>query len=204
MKARLLAITAKILTGSNVRWVNCQPDTCQRVYFANHTSHLDTLVLWAALPAEVRTLTRPVAARDYWKAGKIRFYLATRVFNAVLIEREHVSRQNNPLDVVLEAIGDRYSLILFPEGTRGLGPEVAPFKCGLYHLARARRDLELVPVYLENLNRILPKGEFLPVPLLSSILFGPPIRLMDNEPKAAFLERARQTLCSSKYSQILP
>lgn len=204
MKVSLLAATAKILTGANVRWVSCQPDTCQRVYFANHTSHLDALVVWAALPPDVRALTRPVAARDYWEEGTIRCYLATRVFNAVLIEREHVSRKNNPLCVLLNAIGERYSLILFPEGTRGLGPELGPFKCGLYHLARGRPDLEFVPVYIENLSRMLPKGEFIPVPLLSSVLFGPPMRLMDNEDKAAFLERARKALCSLKDCPSLP
>lgn len=201
MKAPLLATAARVFAGSSARWVNCQPDTRQRVYFANHTSHLDTLVVWAALPAEVRALTRPVAARDYWEAGKIRFYLATRVFNAALIDREHVSRKNNPLDVLLKAMGESHSLILFPEGTRSSGLEVGPFKCGLYHLARSRPDLELVPVYIENLNRILPKGEVIPVPLLSTVLFGRPIGVMENEPKAGFLERARQALCSLKHSQ---
>jgi 1-acyl-sn-glycerol-3-phosphate acyltransferase len=198
MKAPALAALVRILTGVSIRWVHCQPDARQRVYFANHTSHLDTLVLWAALPEEIRDLTRPVAARDYWEVGRVRRYLATKVFHAVSIERANVTKHNNPLGLVLGAMGDRYSVILFPEGGRNEGPDVGEFKCGLYHLSRTRPDLELVPVHIENLNRILPKGEFLPVPLLSSITFGPPIRLMENEPKAEFLQRAREAVCSLK------
>jgi 1-acyl-sn-glycerol-3-phosphate acyltransferase len=198
MKAPALAALVRILTGVSIRWVHCRPEARQRVYFANHTSHLDTLVLWAALPEEIRDLTRPVAARDYWEVGRVRHFLATRVFHAVSIERANVTKHNNPLDLVLGAMGDRYSVILFPEGGRNEGPDVGEFKCGLYHLSRARPDLELVPVHIENLNRILPKGEFLPVPLLSSITFGPPIRLMENEPKTVFLQRAHEAVCSLK------
>ena len=198
MRAPVLSAAARILTGASIRWVDCQADPRQRVYFANHTSHLDTWVLWAALPAEVRDLTRPVAAMDYWAAGPVRRYLATRVFQAVLVERSNVTKENNPLDLLLKAMGDHHSLIFFPEGGRNPGPEVREFKCGLYHLARNRPDVEFVPVYLENLNRVLPKGEFLPVPLLCRITFGAPMRLRQGESKGAFLERARQSLCALK------
>jgi len=198
MKTPVLAALVRLLTGASVRWVNCEPDPRQRVYFANHTSHLDMLVLWAALPKEIRDLTRPVAARDYWEVGRVRRYLASKVFHSVLIDRFHITKHNNPLDLVLGAMGDRNSVILFPEGGRNPGPDVGEFKCGLYHLSKAKPNLELVPVYIENLNRILPKGEFLPVPLLSSITFGPAIRLMENEPKAVFLQRAREAVCSLK------
>jgi hypothetical protein len=68
------------------------------------------------------------------------------------------------------------------------------FKSGLYYLGKKRPDLELVPVYLDNMNRVLPRGEFLPVPLLSCITFGPPIWLEKGEPKAQFLERAREAV----------
>ncbi len=198
MKSPVLAALVRILTGASVRWVNCAPDPRQRVYFANHTSHLDALVLWAALPGEVRELTRPVAARDYWETGHVRHYLASTAFHAILIERANVTKQSNPLDLILKAIEDRYSAILFPEGGRGQGPDVGEFKCGLYHMRRARPDLEFVPVYIENLNRILPKGEFLPVPVLSSVTFGPPVQFVENEPKPLFLRRAREAVCSLK------
>ncbi len=196
--AHALALTARIISGASVRWIDCQPDTCQRVYFANHTSHLDALVLWASLPGEVRRLTRPVAARDYWQRGWIRRYLANRVFRALLIDRYNIKVHRSPVDEMLRAIGDRYSLIVFPEGHRNTGEEIGQFKSGLYYLAKKRPDLELIPVHIDNLNRVLPRGEFLPVPLLSCITFGPPIWLQSGETKAEFLQRARQAVLRLK------
>jgi 1-acyl-sn-glycerol-3-phosphate acyltransferase len=190
----ILALIAKFLSGATVRWIDCQPDTCQRVYFANHTSHLDAVVLWSALPSEVRTLTRPVAAKDYWTAGPIRRYLATRVFNALLIDRTEVKVHQSPVDAMIREIAHRYSLIVFPEGGRSAGPEIGEFKSGLYYLCKKRPDLEMIPVHIDNMNRILPRGEVLPVPLLSCITFGPPIYLEAGEPKADFLRRARESV----------
>jgi 1-acyl-sn-glycerol-3-phosphate acyltransferase len=194
LTSRLLALTARLLSGATTRWVDCQPDTCQRVYFANHTSHLDVLVLWSALPGEVRGLTRPVAARDYWEKGRIRRYLANDVFHALLIDRENIKVHQSPVDLMIKAIGETYSLIVFPEGHRNTGTEMDQFKSGLYYLAKKRPDLELVPVHIDNLNRVLPRGEFLPVPLLSCITFGAPLWLEAGEPKAHFLQRARDAV----------
>jgi 1-acyl-sn-glycerol-3-phosphate acyltransferase len=191
MMKLLMAGMAKLVSGANVRWVGCEPDVRQRVYFANHTSNLDALVVWASLPPPVRALTRPVAARDYWTGGWIRHYLAHQVFNAVLIERKKPTSHDNPLTDMLNALGDRCSLIIFPEGGRQSDGGMAPFKGGLFHLAKDRPDVEFVPVLIENLNRILPKGEFLPVPLLGSVSFGVPIKLELGEQKLSFLERAQ-------------
>lgn len=193
MTGTLLAAIARLLSGSSVRWIDCQPDTCQRVYFANHTSHLDAIVLWSALPQHVRNLVRPVAAKDYWERGRVRRYLA-RTFNALLIDRTDIKVHQSPVDLMLREIGDRYSLIVFPEGSRNTGAEMGEFKSGLYYLAKKRPDLELVPVHIDNLNRVLPRGEFLPVPLLSCISFGPPLWLEADEPKADFLRRARESV----------
>jgi 1-acyl-sn-glycerol-3-phosphate acyltransferase len=193
MKA-LFAAMAKLVSGANVRWVGCEPDVRQRVYFANHTSNLDALVIWASLPPNVRELTRPVAARDYWMKNKLRLYLANKIFNAVLIERKKPTAHDNPLRDMLNALGDRHSLIIFPEGGRQTGTEMAPFKGGLFHLAKDRPELEFVPVLVENLNRVLPKGEFLPVPLMGSLSFGAPIKLETGEDKKAFLERAQNAV----------
>ena len=194
----ILATAAQIVAGSTVRWAGCAPSEEQRIYIANHSSHLDFIVLWSYLPPWLRRRTRPVAARDYWARDVIRRYLAARVFNAVLIDRAaspgtpagQLGRQ--AVDQMIEALGDQHSLILFPEGTRGSGDEVAPFRSGLFHLCRAKPQVAVVPVYLENLNRILPKGHLLPVPILSRITFGTPFRLQPDETKDAFLERARE------------
>ncbi len=190
MTAELLALLARTISGANVRWVDCEPDTKQRIYFANHTSNLDALVLWAVLPPEVRVLTRPVAARDYWAAGRLRRHLAEKVFHAILIERKRPTAHDNPIRQIIEAMDETGSIIIFPEGGRFSGPDPMPFKSGLYHLALKRPAVELVPVFMESLNRILPKGEVLPVPLLGSVTFGTPIQLLDGESKPAFLKRA--------------
>ncbi len=189
----VLTFTAKLLSGATVRWLDCQPDTCQRVYFANHTSHLDALVVWSMLPRDVRAVTRPVAAKDYWEKGPIRRYLA-QSFNALLIDRKEIKVHQSPVDLMIREIGDLHSLIVFPEGGRNIESEMGDFKSGLYYLSKKRPDLELVPVFIENLNRVLPRGEFLPVPLLSCITFGPPIWLEQREPKAEFLKRARDSV----------
>jgi len=198
--ASVLAGLAQLISGVQVRWLDCSPDPRQRIYFANHTSHLDAVVLWASLPPEVRALARPVAAQDYWERTRLRRFLSAQVFRAVLINRNpqgserSLAAAQTVINRMVEALGDRYSLIVFPEGTRGTGEDVAAFKSGLYHLAQRRPDVELVPTYLENLNRILPKGEVLPVPVLSSATFGPPLRLESGEPKREFLERAQEAV----------
>jgi 1-acyl-sn-glycerol-3-phosphate acyltransferase len=189
----LLTLLARLLSGASVRWVDSQPDTCQRVYFANHTSHLDVILVWSALPPHVRRLTRPVAAKDYWSKGWIRPYIA-RTYNAMLIDRKEIKVHQSPVDIMIREIGKTHSVILFPEGGRSSGEMVGEFKSGLYYLAKKRPDLELMPVYIDNMNRILPRGEFLPVPLLSCITFGPPMWLEAGETKNEFLERARQAV----------
>jgi len=193
MTGKVLAILAKLFSGYTVRWIDCQPDMCQRVYFANHTSHLDAVVLWSALPPEVRCLTRPVAAKDYWERGRLRRHLAES-FNALLIDRKNIKVHQSPVDQMLRAIGDTGSLIVFPDGGRNTDEEMSKFKSGLYYLAKKRPDLELVPVHMDNLNRVLPRGEFLPIPLLSCISFGAPIWLEAGEPKLDFLNRAREAV----------
>lgn len=201
--AGIIAGAARLISGVNVRWVDCEPDARQTVYFANHTSHLDFVVLWSSLPAEIRARTRPVAAQDYWEKG-LRRAIAVNVFRAVLVARRQPGQDvlppaaNNPqeaIDHMLEAMGSDNSLILFPEGTRGTGEEVAAFKSGLYYLCKRKAGIRIVPAYLNNLNRILPKGEFLPVPFISRLRFGPPLTLELDEPKPAFLARARAALC---------
>lgn len=193
---KVLALVARFLSGASVRWIDSQPDTCQRIYFANHTSHLDAIVIWSALPQAVRSLTRPVAAKDYWTGGPIRRYLAARVFNALLIDRTDIKVHHSPVDMMVREIGSDFSLIVFPEGgrNRGVNPEVGEFKSGLYYLCKRRPDLELIPVHIDNMNRILPRGEVLPVPLLTCISFGPPMWLEAGEPKMEFLQRARQAV----------
>ncbi|MBN1396050.1 MAG: 1-acyl-sn-glycerol-3-phosphate acyltransferase [Pirellulales bacterium] len=196
-----LALLARFLSGASVRWIDSQPDTCQRVYFANHTSHLDPIMIWSALPPAVRMLTRPVAAKDYWTKGPVRRYLANQLFSAILIDREEIKVHQSPVDLIIREIGHNYSLILFPEGGRQSGREIGEFKSGLYYLCKKRPDLELVPVHIDNMNRILPRGEVLPVPMLSCVSFGPPMWLEAGESKTNFLGRAREAVRKMKESR---
>ena len=165
------------------------------MYFANHRSHADFVLIWTVLPAPLRRLTRPVAGADYWLAGGLRRFMGQRVFRAVLIDRNPATRDADPIATMAAALDDNNSLILFAEGTRNTTEEpLLPFKSGLYHLAKARPQIELVPVWIENLNRVMPKGEFVPIPLLCTVTLGAPIVLEIDEAKADFLDRCRAAL----------
>lgn len=187
----LLVGVMKMLVGAYPRWDGCLPSDGQRIYFANHTSHMDTLAIWSALPSSMRAATRPVAAKDYWNKGALRRHLALGVLNAVLIERSREDRRGDPLQPLSESLEQGHSLIIFPEGTRGSEPLPAAFKSGLFHLMQRFPGVELIPVYLENLHRAMPKGIILPIPLICTIHFGAPLPRLRDEGKDAFLERAR-------------
>ena len=182
----------RFLVGGHARWLGCGPDDRQRVYFANHASHLDAVLLWAALPPGLRRKTHPVAAKDYWGQGALKRLVALDVLRAVLIDRRGAE---DPLAPLREVLDRGESLILFPEGTRRAQALPGPFKAGLYHLAEEHQEVEFVPVYLANLARAYPKGAWLPAPIQCVVHFGMPIGFQEGEDKASFLHRAHQALC---------
>jgi 1-acyl-sn-glycerol-3-phosphate acyltransferase len=173
-----------------------------KVLYANHTSHLDFTLIWSVLPQKERLRTRPVAGRDYWIRNKVTRFVGCNVFNSLLIERKHVTRKNNPIRQMQTVLNSRLSLIVFPEGTRGSDPIPKPFRSGLYHLSMACPDIPLIPVYLENLNRMLPKGTVLPIPLISRITFGQPLAFKAEQGRRdEFLEEARRALIALQNSE---
>ncbi len=254
----LLVTVCRLLTGIRSRWHSEPEPEKTRIYYANHSSHLDGLVIWASLPPQMRTRVHPVAAADYWLGSRLRRYLALRIFGAVLVERRpagerevkpakvhsadiapvvpdadadtgspqqangdisrmslqkgHIEASDTILsdqdhgansssmskDVLLplkQALDSQHSLILFPEGTRGSGEQLNSFKSGLYHLSKAYPQVELVPVWLDNLNRVLPKGSRLVVPIICSATFGTPLPgVAEGEDKQAFLTRTKAAL----------
>jgi 1-acyl-sn-glycerol-3-phosphate acyltransferase len=193
--AGLLTGFTRIVTGVRARWIGCAPVNVQRIYFGNHNSHADFVLIWSSLPAPLRAKTRPVAGADYWEKGRARQFLIHCVLRGVLVDRNRAAGGPDPIDTMAAALEAGDSLILFPEGTRNTTDEVLlPFKSGLYRLALRRPDVEMVPVWMENLGRVLPKGEAVPVPLLCSISFGAPMRVLQGEAKDAFLGRARQAM----------
>ncbi|RIX72911.1 lysophospholipid acyltransferase family protein [Acidovorax cavernicola] len=274
----LLLGIVRLLTGAQARWYGCPPKAEQRIYFANHQSHADLVMIWAALPEELRSITRPIAARDYWANTPVKRWITTEVFNAVYVERAATApaaaaapvaasspearppaaspapaeriepsmepllpietvatvdapvaegRQEiqgeldlpapppstpvaplpaiepeapaaapeppaaDPLAPLIDALRSGDSIIIFPEGTRGHTGEPQKFKSGLYALATMFPDVVLVPAWIDNVQRVMPKGEIVPVPILCSVTFGAPIRVEEGEERRPFLDRAR-------------
>ncbi|HSM21951.1 MAG TPA: lysophospholipid acyltransferase family protein [Rubrivivax sp.] len=186
----LLAFIARLITGAQGHWKGCPPMAEQRIYFANHQSHLDWVLIWAALPHDLRSSTRPIAARDYWTSSRFKQWLTTEVFHAVYVSRQR-SEDQDPLEPLSDALQHGDSLVIFPEGTRSNKGEPLPFKSGLYHLAEQFPGVQLIPVWIDNVQRVMPKGEVVPVPILCTVTFGAPLALAPGEDKRDFLERAR-------------
>ena len=152
------------------------------------------LLLWSLIPKGQRRNTHPAAAKDYWWSSPWRQYLAERVFRAVPVARQRENRDDDPLGPLEAVLAAGGSLVFFPEGTRGAGWPIQPFKGGLYHLAAKFPHVTLVPVYIDNLNRVLPKGEILPVPIICTVHIGAGFRLDPAEMKADFISRAHSRL----------
>jgi 1-acyl-sn-glycerol-3-phosphate acyltransferase len=205
----LLLGIVRLLTGAQARWYGCPPMAEQRIYFANHQSHADLVMIWAALPAELRGITRPIAAKDYWTKTPFKKWITTAVFNAVYIDRERTEGLD-PLQPLIDALTKGDSVILFPEGTRGNEELPQRFKSGLYNLALRFPQVVLVPAWINNIQRVMPKGEVVPVPILCSVTFGKPMQVErrtvandeDGQSKqvveghAEFAERARNAVIS--------
>jgi 1-acyl-sn-glycerol-3-phosphate acyltransferase len=188
-----LAAVARLITGAQGHWYGSPPKAEQRIYFANHQSHFDWVLIWAALPRDLRTVTRPIAARDYWTSSPLKHWITREIFNAVYVSRQRTDDED-PLEPLMEALRHGDSLVIFPEGTRGNKVDPAVFKAGLYHLAEAFPDVQLIPAWIDNVQRVMPKGEVVPVPILCSVTFGKPLTLFAGEDKRGFLERARNAV----------
>lgn len=193
--AATIVLFARFITAVRGIWQGVEPVDGQRVYFANHASHGDFILIWTVLPPLLRRCTRPVAGVDYWLKGRLKRFIGRDVFNAVLIDRDRENRREDPVALMTAALDEGASLIVFPEGTRNTGETpLLPFKSGLYHLAKARPSVDLVPVWIDNLNRVMPKGEIVPIPLICTVTFGAPLHLGEAESKKDFLARAEATL----------
>ena len=197
-----LAFVARLITGAQGHWHGSTPKAEQRIYFANHQSHFDWVLIWAALPHDLRAVTRPIAARDYWTKTPLRHWITREIFNSVYVSRNRLEGGSSsgkedtedPLEPLMEALRNGDSLVIFPEGTRGHTGEPASFKSGLYSLAQAFPDVQLIPTWIDNVQRVMPKGEVVPVPILCTVVFGAPVALQPGEERRACLDRARQAV----------
>ncbi len=196
MMADLLAFLVRLATGvsvGNVEGWTGKP--C--VFFANHASNLDALVIWAALPKEIREKTSPVAARDYWRKNAIRRWISGKIFHAVLLSRKGRGEdRSHPLQGVFDMLGKGRSIIIFPEGTRSLDGTLQKFKPGIFHLKERYPESAMIPISLQNLNRILPKGQRVPLPLIGRITVHPPLDEIAGESREDFLARARAAVAA--------
>lgn len=165
-----------------------------KVYYANHASHGDFVLVWISLPKTWRMLTQPVAGSDYWLGSKLRTFIAERVFRVLLIDRTHAPKL--AIAQMDEALKNGKSLIIFPEGTRNTtdDQQLLPFKSGIFHLAKENETTEFIPVWINNINRVLPKGKVLPIPLLCDVRIGEAVRKLPDEDKQSFLARTREAL----------
>ena len=188
-----LTSVLRVLIGVTARWESPPDLTRQRIYFANHTSHMDTLAIIAALPADARVNVRPVAASDYWDKNAFLSYISQKGLNAVLIDRTS-GADKNLLEPIFDVLKAGHSIIFFPEGTRSCQALPGEFKSGLFRLSETFPDVDLVPVYLENLHRSMPKGKHFPLPIICTIRIGNPLQKMIGEEKQLFLERARDAI----------
>ncbi|MBB5203471.1 1-acyl-sn-glycerol-3-phosphate acyltransferase [Inhella inkyongensis] len=194
----LLGFIARAITGAQGHWLGCPPSNEQRIYIANHQSHFDLVLIWAALPAELRPRVRAIAARDYWTKSKFKTWLTTDVFNTVYVSRTRANPDEDPLEPLVEALRQGDSLLIFPEGTRSAKGEPLPFKAGIYHLAEQFPNVQIIPTWIDNVQRVMPKGEVVPVPILCTVTFGTPTQIQPEEDKKAFLERTRAEMMALK------
>ncbi len=196
--ASIIVLTARAITAVRGIFLVAEPKPGTRIYFANHASHGDFVLVWTVLPPALRKRTRPVAAAEYWTSSALRRFIGRSVFNAVLIDRDPKHDARCAIASMANALEQGDSLIIFPEGTRNVSEDaLLPFRSGLYHLARAQPHVDLVPVWIDNLNRVMPKGRLLPVPIICSVTFGAPLRVETSENRQAFLERARSALLAT-------
>ncbi len=166
-----------LFIGLRVRGREHLPERGPFLLVANHSSHLDTISLLALFPVSRLRAIRPVAAADYFARNPVVAFFSRTFFNILPIvrKREEITDDNDPKRAMLDALAAGDSLILFPEGTRrSTAEEVGRFKAGVAHLVEKRADLSVVPCYLVNMGRSLPKGALFPVPFFCEVHIGPP------------------------------
>lgn len=167
-------------------------DSYPVIYYANHSSNLDSIIIWLSLTSEERQNTCFIGASDYWDKGIIRKYVLQYIFNGKTIQRKGSLFSNNPINILENILIEGKSIVIFPEGTRNLiSEDIQDFKSGLYHLAKKMPNIPLIPIYLSNTQKMMPKGTFIPLPIICQSYFGSAFFFTPNENKLLFLTNAK-------------
>jgi 1-acyl-sn-glycerol-3-phosphate acyltransferase len=148
----------------------------QFILIANHNSHMDTMALMSAIPSRFIHRVHPIAARDFFGGSLFSRILMRYLVNATLIRRDREDPKRDPIDDMDKMLKKQRSLILYPEGSRGIPGRMSNFKRGLGYLVQRNPNINVIPVYLENIYKTLPKGKKLILPYNCSIKFGQPIK----------------------------
>ena len=153
----------------------------QFILIANHNSHMDTMAIMSAIPSRYIHKVHPIAAVDFFGGSLLNKILMRYLVNATLIKRDRNDTENDPIDAMDKMIKKYRSLILYPEGSRGIPGIMTNFKKGLAYLIQRNPNIKVIPVYLNNIYKTLPKGRKLIIPYNCSIEFGEPIQFRSFE-----------------------
>lgn len=155
----------------------------QFIIVANHNSHLDTMTILASLPRSILHRVKPVAAADHFGKTKLKSALSNYFINTLLIQRKRDKEnpQHDPIHKMINALDEGYSLILFPEGTRGEAEVQQSLKPGVALVLLERPHIKYVPAYMKGMGKAMPKNDNLIVPHSSTLLYGTPALIKSRE-----------------------
>lgn len=183
---------ARIFTGADIIGRERLPLKGPAILAANHASHVDTVLMLTLYPSQALDRVRPAAAADYFLRGGLMTWFSRTIVGIVPVARDKAGKGVDVLAPLRDALNAGDIVLIFPEGTRGDGEEMADLKSGVARLAADVPQAPVIPIWLQGAGRVLPKGEAVPVPLNCTVLVGEPLYWQGD--RAAFLEALRTRL----------